>query len=310
MKLKNIKQFVTNPVARFYILNGRGFYKHLSDEKFIRKAYKVRMGKELSLEHPTTYNEKLQWLKLNDRNPLYTQMVDKYEVKKIVASAIGEEYIIPTLGVWDKFEDIDFDKLPKQFVLKCTHNSGGLVICKDKSNLNLEKAKQKINRSLAFDYYYNSREWPYKNVQPRIIAEQYMENADGSAIDDYKIQCFDGNVDNIMVCVGRFEKSGVRYHYFDKEWNYLPYCPYEGINGENVNIAPPEKLNEMLEIAEKLSKGIPQLRVDLYEIKGKVYFGELTFFTSSGFDTTITEEADRILGSKLIIRNTKENYEA
>lgn len=302
MKLKNIKQFVTNPVARFHILNGRGFYKHLSDEKFIRKAYKVRMGKELSLEHPTTYNEKLQWLKLNDRNPLYTQMVDKYEVKKIVASAIGEEYIIPTLGVWDKFEDIDFDKLPKQFVLKCTHNSGGLVICKDKSNLNLEKAKQKINRSLAFDYYYNSREWPYKNVQPRIIAEQYMENADGSAIDDYKIQCFDGNVDNIMVCVGRFEKSGVRYHYFDKEWNYLPYCPYEGINGENVNIAPPEKLNEMLEIAEKLSKGIPQLRVDLYEIKGQVYFGELTFFTSSGFDTTITEEADQILGSKLKLR--------
>ena len=302
MKLKNIKQFVTNPVARFHILNGRGFYKHLSDEKFIRKAYKVRMGKELSLEHPTTYNEKLQWLKLNDRNPLYTQMVDKYEVKKIVASAIGEEYIIPTLGVWDKFEDIDFDKLPKQFVLKCTHNSGGLVICKDKSILNLEKAKQKINRSLAFDYYYNSREWPYKNVQPRIIAEQYMENADGSAIDDYKIQCFDGNVDNIMVCVGRFEKSGVRYHYFDKEWNYLPYCPYEGINGENVNIAPPEKLNEMLEIAEKLSKGIPQLRVDLYEIKGQVYFGELTFFTSSGFDTTITEEADQILGSKLKLR--------
>lgn len=309
MKLKNIKHFVTNPVARFHILNGRGFYKHLSDEKFIRKAYKVRMGKELSLENPTTYNEKLQWLKLNDRNPLYTQMVDKYEVKKIVASAIGEEYIIPTLGVWDKFEDIDFDKLPKQFVLKCTHNSGGLVICKDKSNLNLEKAKQKINRSLAFDYYYNSREWPYKNVQPRIIAEQYMENADGSAIDDYKIQCFDGNVDNIMVCVGRFEKSGVHYHYFDKEWNYLPYCPYEGINGENVNIAPPEKLNEMLEIAEKLSKGIPQLRVDLYEIKGQVYFGELTFFTSSGFDTTITEEADQILGSKLVLRNTKEDYE-
>lgn len=310
MKLKNIKQFITNPVARFHILNGRGFYKHLSDEKFIKKAYKVRMGKELSLDNPVTYNEKLQWLKLNDRNPLYTQMVDKYEVKKIVASAIGEEYIIPTLGVWDKFEGIDFDKLPTQFVLKCTHNSGGLVICKDKSNLNLEKAKQKINRSLAFDYYYNSREWPYKNVQPRIIAEQYMENEDGSAIDDYKIQCFDGKVDNIMVCVGRFEKSGVRYHYFDKKWNYLPYCPYEGITAENVNIEPPTKLNEMIQIAETLSKGIPQLRVDLYEIKGQVYFGELTFFTSSGFDTTITEEADRILGSKLVIRNTKEDYEA
>lgn len=309
MKLKNIKHFVTNPVARFHILNGRGFYKHLSDEKFIRKAYKVRMGKELSLENPTTYNEKLQWLKLNDRNPVYTQMVDKYEVKELVASVIGEEYIIPTLGIWERFEEIDFDKLPNQFVLKCTHNSGGLVICKDKSSLNIEKAKKKITRSLAFDYYYNSREWPYKNVKPRIIAEKYMENADGSAINDYKILCFDGNVDNIMVCVGRFEKSGVRYHYFDKEWNYLPYCPYEGINGENVNIAPPEKLNEMLEIAEKLSKGIPQLRVDLYEIKGQVYFGELTFFTSSGFDTTITEEADQILGSKLVLRNTKEDYE-
>ena len=301
MKFKNIKQFVVNPVARFHILNGRGFYKHLSDEKFIKKAYKVRMGKELSLENPLTYNEKLQWLKLNDRNPIYTQMVDKYEVKKFVASEIGEKYVIPTLGVWDKFEEIEFDKLPNQFVLKCTHNSGGLVICKDKSKLNLEKAKKTISRSLAFDYYYNSREWPYKNVKPRIIAEQYMENADGSAIDDYKIQCFDGVVDNIMVCVGRFEKSGVRYHYFDKEWNYLPYCPYEGVSSENISIAPPDHLKEMLEIAEKLSKGIPQLRVDLYEIKGQVYFGELTFFTSSGFDTTITEEADKILGKKLVL---------
>ena len=309
MKLKNIKQFITNPIARFHVLNGRGFYKCLSDEKFIKKAYKVRMGKELSLENPKTYNEKLQWLKLYDRNPEYTRMVDKCEVKKLVASVIGEKYIIPTLGVWEQFEDIDFDNLPEKFVLKCTHNSGGLVICKNKNVLNLEKAKKKIQRSLAFDYYYNSREWPYKNVKPRIIAEQYMENADGSAIDDYKIQCFDGKVDNIMVCVGRFEQSGVRYHYFDKEWNYLPYCPYKGVSAENINIAPPVKLNEMLEIAEKLSKGVPQLRVDLYEIKGQVYFGELTFFTSSGFDTTITEEADQILGSKLVLRSTKENYE-
>ena len=303
MKLKNIKLFFTDSKARFRILTNRGLYRNLDDEKYLKKSFKVLMGKELDLAHPKTYNEKIQWLKLYDRNPRYTTLVDKYEVKKVVAEMIGEEYVIPTLGVWNSFDEIDFEKLPKQFVLKCTHDSGGLVICKDKDTLNIKAVKKKINKSLSRNYYYSGREWPYKNVKPRIIAEQYMENTNGTAINDYKIQCFNGEPDNILVCVDRYSDTGVKYHYFSKEWKYLPYCPYDEISEDQINIERPEKLSEMLEIAKKLSEGIPQLRVDLYEIGGKVYFGELTFFSSSGFDTDITKEADLLMGKKLILKS-------
>lgn len=273
----------------------------LPDKVYISIKYRLILGKWPDLKNPKTFNEKLQWIKLYDRRPEYTMMVDKYEVKKYIAQKIGEQYLIPTLGVWDRFDQIDFDKLPDRFVLKCTHNSGGLVICKDKSKLDIEAARKKINASLKENYFWHSREWPYKNVTPRIIAEQYMENPDGSVIFDYKFQCLNGKLDNIYVCADRFSEKGETYHYFDREWNYLPYSPYEGINADNVNIDRPKKFAEMVEIAEKLSEGIPALRVDLYEIEGKIYFGELTFFTGSGFDTVITKKADKILGSKLIL---------
>lgn len=305
MELKNVKLFFCNPKARFRILNSRGFFMHLSDEKFLQFAYKKLVGKKLNLDNPKTFNEKLQWLKVNDRKPIYTKMVDKYEAKELVAELIGAEYVIPTLGVWEKFEDIDFENLPEQFVLKCTHDSGGLVICKNKQELDLNYVKKKINRSLSTNYFDGGREWPYKDVKPRIIAEKYMENIDGTEINDYKIQCFNGVADNILVCVERFSESGVKYHYFDKNWTYLPYCPYEGIDSENVNINKPETLDMMIKIAEKLSVGIPTLRVDLYEICGKIYFGEMTFFPCSGFDTTITKEADIKMGEKLNLNHVQ-----
>ena len=281
----------------------KAFFKKMSqllpDKFYIALRHKVMLGSWLDFDNPKTFNEKLQWIKLYDRKPEYTMMVDKYEVKKYIAEQIGEQYLIPTLGIWERFEDINFDALPNRFVLKCTHNSGGLVICKDKSKLDIEAAKKRINASLKENYYWHGREWPYKDVKPRIIAEQYMENTDGSEINDYKLQCFDGKVDNILVCIERYSETGVKYHYFDKSWTYLPYCPYEGIAAENVNVECPIKLAEMIQIAEKLSKGVPTLRVDLYEIKGQVYFGELTFFPSSGFDKTLTKEADIIMGEKL-----------
>lgn len=168
-----IKEIIKNPKTIIYILNNKKIIT-LPDKAFIKLKYKDKFGKKINLNNPQTFNEKLQWLKLYDRNPEYTKMVDKYEVKKYVASIIGEEYIIPTLGVWNKFEDIDFNKLPDQFVLKCTHDSGGLVICKDKSKLDINEAKKKIEKSLKINYYYLSREWPYKNVKPQIIAEKYM----------------------------------------------------------------------------------------------------------------------------------------
>lgn len=274
----------------------------LSDRAYISLRYRMALGYWPDLKEPKSFNEKLQWIKLYDRRPEYSMMVDKYAVKEYIADKIGADYLIPTLGVWDRFEEIDFGKLPEKFVLKCTHNSGGLVLCQDKSVLDLGAAQKKISASLKENYYWHSREWPYKNVPPRIIGEKYMENEDGSAIRDYKIQCFHGRADHILVCTDRYSDSGVKYFYFDRNWKFLPYCKQGENASEAAKIDPPERLEEMIEIAEKLSEGIPELRVDLYEIGGKIYFGELTFFSSSGFDQTITKEADKILGEKMIIK--------
>lgn len=275
----------------------------IPDRMYISLRYRLALGYWPSLRHPKTFNEKLQWIKLCDRKPEYSMMVDKDAVKKYIGEKIGEQYLIPTLGVWNRVEEIDFEKLPERFVLKCTHNSGGLVVCKDKSALDLEGAKKKLRAALEENYYWHSREWPYRSVPPRIIAEKYMENEDGSDLKDYKIQCFHGKADHILVCTDRYSDSGVKYFYFDRNWQFLPYCRQEENASEAAKINPPQKLKEMIEIAEKLSEGIPELRVDLYEIQGNVYFGELTFFSSSGFDRTITEQADRILGEKLVLED-------
>lgn len=269
----------------------------LPDDLYIKILYKKFLHLKLNLKNPKTLNEKLQWLKLYDRKDIYTTMVDKQEVKKFVSNKIGKEYIIPTIGIYEKFDDIDFSKLPEQFVIKCTHDSGSSIICNNKAEFDIKKAKNKINKNLKHNFYYDFREWPYKNIKPRIIVEKYM----GKNLNDYKIQCFNGKIENIFVCVGRGTKKGVRYHYFDKEWNYLDYCPYDDINPKTFQIEKPKKLAEMLKIAEILSEGYPEMRVDLYYIDNKIYFGEITFFTNSGFDTTITQKADRIMGENLEI---------
>lgn len=191
-KIKKIIRILLDRKFRFYFLTSCGFYNYWSDEKFLKRKYKLILGHSLNLKNPTLFSEKLQWLKLHDRKPIYTTMVDKYEAKKYVANIIGEQYIIPTLGVWDKFEDIDFNKLPNQFVLKCTHDSGGLVICRDKRKFDVKAAKKKINRSLKRNYFWQGREWPYKNVKPRVIAEKYMEDAQSGELKDYKFFCFNG----------------------------------------------------------------------------------------------------------------------
>jgi len=295
---KKILKIIEHPSLILYYFDKFGI-KRISDKKFLEYKYFFVLNKKLDLENPQTFNEKLQWLKLYDRNPEYTKMVDKCEAKKYVANVIGEEYIIPTLGIYNSFEEIDFQKLPNQFVMKCTHDCGSIIICKDKSKFNMEKAKNKINKALKYNYYYAGREWPYKNIKPRIIIESFMDDGVNSQLVDYKLQCFWGKVDNILVCVDRDKETGVKYHYFDTNWKYLKYCPYPGINEKNINISKPKQLDKMIKIAERLSAGIPEVRIDLYIIHGKIYFGEYTFFTNGGFDTTITSDADIILGEKL-----------
>ena len=292
---------------RFKYFASHGFFDSMPDDKYLTRLYKAKVGRPLNLSNPITLNEKLQWLKIHDRKPIYTTMVDKLAAKQFVADRIGDKYLITTLGVWESFDQIDFDSLPQQFVLKCTHDSGGLVICRNKENLDIGDAKRKIERSLGRNYYYRYREWPYKDVHPMIIAEEYMEEEGASelssepVLNDYKLQCFDGKFDNVFVAEGRFSERGVRYHYFDRDWNYIPYCPYDDIDLSALQMLRPEHYEEMIEIAEKLSAGLPELRVDLYEINRRVYFGEMTLYSQSGFDTDITPEADLILGSKLTL---------
>lgn len=260
----------------------------IDDGSYLKCLYFIKFQKTLDLDNPKTFSEKLQWLKLYNRKPEYTQMVDKYEAKKYVANIIGEEYIIPTLGVWDRFEDINFDELPNQFVLKTTHGGGGagIVICTDKANFDINNAKKKIARSLKQDIYKQLREWPYKDVKKRIIAETYLsegvtdENPTGDII-DYKFFCFNGEAKAMLIATERHSETGVCFDYFDKDFNHYPF--EQGGPNSKKKINKPEKFEEMWQVACKLSEGMPHVRVDLYCIKGHIIFGELTFFDSSGF---------------------------
>lgn len=262
----------------------------------IKLRYLRKMGKWLDLDNPVTFNEKLQWLKAYDHNPLYTSIVDKQEVKKIIADKIGSEYIIPTLAVYERPEDIDWEKLPERFVLKCTHDSGGVVVCKDKDQLDRKKALKKLSKHYKRNYYYNKREWPYKNIKPRIIAEAYMEDRDGSGeLKDYKFFCFDGVPKMLFVASDRHKKTETKFDFFDMDFKHLPI-----INGHPNSDVPPQKpasFEQMKKLAAELSAGFPHVRVDLYEINGKIYFGEMTLYHYSGtvpfepeiWDTTMGE---------------------
>lgn len=270
-----------------------------ADKRYLKILYQYKMKKKLNLDNPITYNEKLQWLKLYDRDPQYAELVDKYNVKKYVSNKIDSKYIVSNLGIWNNFDEIDFDKLPNQFVLKCTHDSGGVVIVRDKGKLDLKNTKKKINHCLKRDYFMNLREWPYKNVPHRIIAEELIGTREELPI-DYKFYCFDGHIDSVMLCLDR-ESGKPKFVYYDMEWNRLTYQKYEPkIDGK---IDKPANFEEMISIVEKLCKEFKQVRIDLYNVNGKIYFSEITFFNQSGFDTDITYETDLFWGSKLILNN-------
>ena len=268
----------------------------IPDEPYLKLKFRQRMGKKLNLKDPQTFNEKLQWLKLHDRNPFYTTLVDKYEAKEYVAGILGAEYIIPTLGVWDRFDDIDFGSLPNQFVLKCTHDSGGLVIVKDKSKLDIHAAKKLIESHMEKNYYWHGREWAYKKVTPRIIAEQYMEDNETQELRDYKFFTFDGKVRALFIASDRQkEDEDTKFDFFDADGNHLD------VRNGHPNAAVPPKLpknfEEMKKLAQTLSKGSIQMRVDFYEINGKTYFGEMTLCHWNGFMPFDPEEWDYTFGS-------------
>lgn len=282
----------------------------LPDSLYIQIYYFIRFKRFCNLKNPKTYNEKLQWLKLNDRNPEYINMVDKYEVKEYVSKIIGKEYIIPTLGIWDNFDEIDFDKLPNQFVLKCTHDSEGLVIVKDKKQLDINLAREKINNALKYNFYYIGREWPYKNIKPRIIAEQYMEDCVHGELRDYKFFCFNGEPKAMFIATDRND-GNTKFDYYDLDFNHLDIIQHYP-NSEK-EISKPSQYEKMLELSKVLSNNIPHIRVDFYEVNGKLYFGELTFYHFSGFMPFEPNKWDRVFGDWIKLPNLKagvvRNYE-
>lgn len=290
-----MKRFTFNKLL-LYVTN-KPIFHLLSDETFLKLKYRLIFHEKLDLDNPKTYSQKLQWLKLYYRKREFSDMVDKVKVRDIVKSKIGAEYLIPLLGTWEKFDDIDFDLLPNQFVLKPNHTSGDVYICKDKSKINYEELRSTVNAWLARKYYKGFREWPYKNVKPCILAEEYMVDESGTELKDYKFFCFDGVAKALFVATDRGVDT--RFDFYDTEFNHLPFK--NGHEHANKKIVKPQNFEKMLELAEVLSKGYPHLRVDFYNVNGRIYFGELTFFHWSGLKPFDPEEWDRVFGDWIVL---------
>ena len=280
-----------------YILNKCA--RLISDKRFLQIKFRLEMGQKLDLDNPKTFNEKLQWLKLYNRKSKYTTMVDKYAVKDYVANIIGKEHIIPTLGVWNSVDEIDWEALPNQFVLKTTHGGGGggVVICKDKATFDNNKARKTLQKSLDSDIYWNYREWPYKDVPKRIIAEEFMTN-NSKDLEDYKIHCLNGEPKIILVCRNRYGAGPLVDDFYSPEWKLMD-VKRPGHPNSTVPLEKPELLEQMLELSRTLSTTVPFLRVDFYIINNRIYFGELTFFPASGMSKFEPEEWDYTFGNHL-----------
>lgn len=273
----------------------------MPDRLFLKIKFRLNLGKWINLKNPKTFSEKLQWLKLFNRRPEYTMMVDKVKAKEYAATILGEKYIIPTLGVWDDPNKIDFDVLPDRFVLKCNHNSGtGMYICKDKNRMNVEKVIAELRKGLKENYYLKNREWPYKDVPRRILAEQYIDpRPDTNDLPDYKFFCFDGKPKYCQVISGRAKKMCVDF--FDMDWNHQPFHEPHFYPFADKEPKRPENFETMAKAASRLSKGMPFSRIDFYDTGDHVYFGEITFFPTSGMGGFDPEEYDAIMGQMIIL---------
>ena len=298
--MQPILNYIKHPVNLIDSLV-KNFGQWLPDSTYIKLRYRCQMGKRLNLKNPQTFQEKLQWLKLHDRNPEYTKMVDKVLVKDYVSSVIGPEYVVPLLGVWDRPEDIDWDALPDRFVLKTNHSGGntGVVICRDKKTFDRETAIKRLNASLQNDVYRGLREWPYKNIKKKVFAEEFLEAAPSVRdLPDFKWYCFDGEPKYCQVIQDRTTKETIDF--FDTEWNHQEFVGLNPAAGPAaVTPSRPKHLEEQVAIARKLSQGMPFSRIDLYEIGEKEYFGEITLYPASGFGEFNPSQYSEILGKML-----------
>ena len=292
-----LKEIFKNPKKLYISATNRGLTNFVTDERHIKTIWSITKGGTLDLDNPKTFCEKLQWLKLHDRNPMYTKMVDKVEMKDWVSRRIGSDHVVPIFGVWENFDQIDREALPNEFVIKTTHDSSGLSVCKNKETFDWGKARLRVEKSLQHNYYMQWREWPYKNVRPRVFAEKMLVETGGRAVDgdaltDYKFFCFNG-VPKIMY-VSKDTSNDPRTDFFDMDYNHLPFRMAD----PNADVPPrkPPAFEEMRRYAAILSKGIPHLRVDFYCVEGQVYVGELTFYHNAGFSRIEPEEWDEKMG--------------
>ena len=288
-----LSKVLSNPFSIVKRVGKKGFLNWIPDALYLKIIYRAETGKRLDLKHPKTYNEKLQWIKLHDRKPEYPSYVDKYEVRRHIADRIGEDYLIPLIGLYESVEDIPWEELPNSFVLKCTHGSGSNIICPDKRDLDIENAKKKLRKWMNHSWYWFGREWPYKHIKPRIICEEYISDKDITP-DDYKVLCFNGKAKLIEVHIDRYGDH--RQDYYDTEWGKTE-IEQVGLPNSDMLIKKPENLEKMLVLSENLSKSIAHVRIDWYVINERLYFGEITFFDGSGFTPFQREKDDLLLGS-------------
>ena len=292
---------IKNPAKLVIYLCKSPLGRLLDDKTYLKLVFRARTGTKLNLDNPVTYNEKLQWLKLYDRNPLYTELADKYKVREYVKERIGEDYLVPLIGQWKNPDDIDFDALPDRFALKCNHNSGrGMFICRDKSAADPDEVKKILSDGLSEDYYLMHREWPYKNIERRIICEKYMEDTATGELRDYKFFCFNGEPKLMYIASERYKGSdGVKFDFYDMDGKHLDL--YNAHPNADVPPEIPPEFEEMKLLAKKLSHGLRHVRADFYSANGKIYFSELTFFHMSGFYLFEPREKDVEIGSWLTL---------
>lgn len=307
IRIKHIGKMILDEDYRFRTLYDQGKYDHMSDGRFIRRQWKYELGKEqsLNLTDPQSFNEKLQWLKLNDRDPMYHILADKVEVKKWVAERLGEEYVIPTIGIWDNADEVDFEALPERFVIKCSHNSGlGNCVCTDKTKLDYSHVRNELNRYLEQDYYLLYREWVYKDIVPRVIAEEYISNDGSEGLIDYKVHCFGGEPKYIQVIGGRGKgKHNTWQMLYNSEWNEQSWT-FGNYGKSSVEVPKPECLTKLLKAAAILSAGLRYVRVDFYIVENRIFFGEMTFYPHAGlyrYNACFTPEINRFLGDLIFL---------
>lgn len=296
------KSFLHHPVRYFFAyLQNHGYLDRLSDKKYCSIVLYSRTGKFPNYKHPLGFNEKMQWLKLYNRKPELTQLVDKLYAKKIVSSVLGSDYVIPTLRIWNSIDEIDFSELPNQFVLKCNHD-GGVIICRNKKSFDFESAKKELSKRISTNYFDHAREWPYKNIKPVIFAEPYVKDRNNDNLPVYKFLCFNGSP-RIIQTIQNDKTSNETIDYFDLEWNLLDLRQ----NYENSPhpFEKPKLLKQMIETANQLCKGYPFIRIDLYQVNDSVKFSEFTLFSDAGFESFHPDYWDRKLGSWITLPEAK-----